>query len=233
MVIINNITVQLQKQTILENVSCTLEPQRITLFMGTSGAGKTTLLKTLSGLYPLQNGSILINGISIESLSSGKRAETIGYVFQSFNLFPHLSVLQNCTDPLIAHSIPKEIALERATNILTQLELSAHLHKYPAQLSGGQQQRVAIARALCLQPSILLLDEPTASLDPNNSKILATILQNLAQKGLTIALSSQDMAFARTIFDRGYFMANGTITEYCDASKNIAHHKEISQFLLQ
>lgn len=215
MVDIKNLSVILGKQRILKSISCTLLPGRITLFIGKSGAGKTTLLKSLVGLTPIAEGSIDIDGSKLSALSAKQRSETIGYVFQDFNLFPHLTVFQNCMDPLLIHGVPEKEAQNRVHAVLQQLGMDEHSAKYPKELSGGQQQRVAIARALCLKPRVLLLDEPTASLDPINTAILVDILKTLVAQGLTIALSSQDMSFVRQVFDIVYYMESGEISEQC------------------
>lgn len=231
MATINNLTVKLQNATVLKDISCSLLPGRITTFIGKSGAGKTTLLKSLVGLVPIAKGSIVINDKQISSLSNKQRSEEIGYVFQNFNLFAHLTVLQNCVDPLIVHGMPKNNAEQQALEILQQLEMQNFVDKYPSELSGGQQQRVAIARALCLKPRILLLDEPTASLDPLNTDILVTILKKLAAQGLTIGLSSQDMNFVKKAFDRVYYINSGQIVEACEGIETIDSCPLIKKFI--
>ena len=231
MVIVNKLQVKLQNKLILNSVSCTLLAGRITTFIGQSGAGKTTLLKSLVGLIPVTDGSIMVHDQQITDLSPTQRAEAIGYVFQDFNLFPHFSVLQNCIDPLLVHGMNYEQAELRVREILQQLEMIQFIHQYPSQLSGGQKQRIAIARALCLQPKVLLLDEPTASLDPLNTDILVTILKNLAAQGLTIGLSSQDMTFVTKIFDRVYYMQAGEIVELCEDAASMNRYPLISQFM--
>ena len=231
MVIVDKLVVETSEQILLQELSCTLVPGRMTAFIGKSGAGKTTLLKALVGLMPIARGTIMINNKSLLSLSPRQRSEEIGFVFQDFNLFPHLSVLQNCIDPLIHHAVSYETARERAYRILRELGIDHLADKYPSSISGGQQQRVAIARALCLNPKILLLDEPTASLDPLNADILAGILRNLAAQGLTIGLSSQDMNFVYKIFDRVYYIENGSIVEYCDGINNLPQSSLINSFL--
>lgn len=218
MVIVKNLVVKLQNQEILKSVSCELLPGHITTFVGPSGAGKTTLLKTLAGLVAISSGEIIKTG-------------QVGYVFQDFNLFPHLTVLQNCIDPLLVQGADLKSAQLLAQEILTQLEMQAYIHQYPGQLSGGQQQRVAIARALCLKPQILLLDEPTASLDPVNTDILVNILKKLSTQGLTIALSSQDLNLVRKIFDYVYYMQAGEILEKCDGLDQLKNCLLINQFI--
>ncbi len=229
--IIDNLTVQLNNKSIIRSLSCVFIPSRITLLLGTSGAGKTTLLKTMAGLIPASQGDMRIEHKSIAKLTEKERAEKIGYVFQDFNLFSNLTVEQNCIDPLLVHGLSYEQAYARVQSMLQEFDMGAFTKRYPAELSGGQQQRVAIARALCLQPSILLLDEPTASLDPFNSAVLLSILKRLAAQGITIVASCQDIAFAQTIFDRAYYMQAGTIIEYCDTKNSLAASPLISAFL--
>lgn len=219
MVVIDTLTVNIQNNPILTSISCTLIAGRITTFIGKSGAGKTTLLKTLVGLTPITKGSITSNGKEIISLSGKQRSEEMGYVFQNFNLFPNYTAFQNCLDPLLVHGMPSKQAKQRAREVLGQLEMQDFSSKYPSELSGGQQQRVAIGRALCLNPRVLLLDEPTASLDPVNTDILVGILKKLAAQGLTIGLSSQNMSFVQKIFDRVYYMQSGQIVEECDGAE--------------
>lgn len=231
MIIINNLTVKQQEKIILKSVSCTLLPSRITTFIGKSGAGKTTILKSLVGLNSITDGSIVLNDKQLITLSSQQRAEEIGYVFQDFNLFGHLTVLQNCIDPLLVHAVTPMSAQKKAYDVLKLLDMQNFMNVYPHNLSGGQKQRVAIARALCLQPKILLLDEPTASLDPINTDMLVTILQKLAAQGLTIGLSSQDMSFVRKVFDRIYYIQDGEIVEFCEEINNLHKNSLIMSFL--
>lgn len=231
MVSLNAVTLISNDQLFLDNVSCSLPAGRITLFIGKSGAGKTTLLKTIAGLITPTAGAIKLNNHELSNLSRTQRAETVGYVFQDFNLFPHLTVWQNCLDPLEVHAIPATEASERITALLQELGMLEHAHKYPSQLSGGQQQRVAIARALCLKPQVLLLDEPTASLDPLNTEILMTILKRLVSQGLTVGLSSQDMSFVKRIMDRVYYLDAGKIVEHCESPEDIHQCPRIQDFI--
>lgn len=230
---VNALTVIINDQILLNNISCSLEPGRITGLIGKSGAGKTTLLKAFAGLITPHKGDVIINGKNIATLTANNRAQEIGYVFQNFNLFPHLTALENCIDPLIVHGFSYSQAQQKALSMLQQLEMSEYAHKYPQALSGGQQQRVALARALCLNPRILLLDEPTASLDPANTTILVKILKKLATQGFIIALSSQDMSFVRMVFDRVYYIQEGSIAEFCDDSKNVDQCPNIKAWVLE
>jgi ABC-type polar amino acid transport system ATPase subunit len=231
MVTVKNVNIQMQGQKIVDDISVTIAPGHITSFIGKSGAGKTTLLKAIAGLIPTTSGTIMVNDQQLLTLSSRQRAEKIGYVFQDFNLFPHLTVQENCIDPLRVHGTSYAQAQERALSVLLKLNMDSYANKYPHELSGGQQQRVAIARALCLQPIVLLLDEPTASLDPINTDVLVTILKSLASQGLTIGLSSQDMQFVGKVFDHVYYVESGRIIEFCDDSTTVQNYPAISNFM--
>lgn len=231
MVIVDNISVEIEKKKILDGVSCSLTKGTIASFIGKSGAGKTTFLKTVAGLLSVTCGSIIVNkNGTVHDLQSKKSRNSIGYVFQEFNLFPHLTVLQNCVDPLLVHSFKKGGAREQAMKFLNQFGLIDFIDQYPASLSGGQKQRVAIARALCLEPELLLLDEPTASLDPINTDILIGIVKKLVQAGLAIGFSSQDMDFVKRCADEIYFFENGTIVECCSHRSGLCNCTRINQF---
>jgi len=171
----------------LRNVSFTLEPGRITAFMGHSGSGKTTLLKCIANLHSHYEGLITCDGKNLKNFSSVERASKIGFVLQQFHLFPHLTVLQNCTYALVESAgMAKKEAQDRALEMLNALEMHPFAHAFPMQISGGQQQRAAIARALVLQPEVLLLDEPTSALDPESKKRLELLLLGLNAKGISI-----------------------------------------------
>jgi ABC-type polar amino acid transport system ATPase subunit len=218
---------------VLKKVSFELKKGRIATFIGPSGAGKTTLLKCMGNLHSHYEGIITCNGRDIKNFSPVERASTIGFVLQQFHLFPHLSVLKNCTYALEnAMGMKEREAEERAVEILEALNMQPFIHSFPSHLSGGQQQRVAIARALVLRPEILLLDEPTSALDPDSKKSLECLLLDLSSRGITLALSSHDMPFIRKIMDRVYFMEQGELIEEWDREKDDLSSKEkIKQFL--
>lgn len=230
MVTIKNLNIQINGQILLDQISAKLIPGSITSFIGKSGAGKTTLLKSIAGLIPTERESVILNNQELSLLTPEQRSKTVGYVFQDFNLFPHLTALENCIDPIVVQNTSYDNARIRALSILHKLQMDMHAQKYPSELSGGQRQRIAIARALCLEPQILLLDEPTASLDPLNTDILVTILQSLAKQNMTIGVSSQDMSFIKKIFDRVYYIESGKITEFCD-QKTISDSPKIARFI--
>jgi polar amino acid transport system ATP-binding protein len=217
MVRINGLTVQIGGQSLIDDVSCNLPLGRITSFIGPSGAGKTTLLSAVAGLIKPISGKIIYN------------VQSVGYVFQDFNLFPHMTILQNCIDPLVVTGVSVDEAKQRASDALAQVYMDDFFDRYPSELSGGQKQRIALARALVLKPKILLLDEPTASLDPVNTGIVARILKNLAAEGFAIGLSTQDVDFMRTMFDRVYYFKDGKIIEFCDNWNNLSYN--IRRFL--
>lgn len=231
MITVKNLTLELNQQKILDNVSCNIQNNTITTFIGKSGAGKTSLLKTIAGLYKFSSDTIFLDNQDMQKLTEPERAEKIGFVFQNFNLFSHMTVLENCIDPLLIKKIPYEKAQKIAQEKLELLDMDNFKNKYPKQLSGGQQQRVAIARALCLNPQIILLDEPTASLDPVNTESLVQLIKKLTLSGITIATSSQDMSFVKKIFGQVYFMENGKIIEYCNNLEKSYQTKKIDQFL--
>lgn len=207
-----NVTVTLSAKKILDAVSCTIPLGAITLFVGPSGAGKTTLLKCIAQLYPYE-GLISYRGRDLASVPVAERVHLIGYVFQHFNLFAHMTALEQCMHPIVrVLQVPAEEAHARVLGILEKVGLQAQAHQYPSQLSGGQQQRVAIARALCLQPQVLLFDEPTSALDPVNSQALAQLLRELRDAGIGIAVSSHDKWLIETVQDRCYYMESGKLS---------------------
>lgn len=223
-----------ESSLVLRNVSFEIRKGRITTFMGQSGAGKTTLLKCIANLHSEYEGIITCNGNSITNFNALERATTIGFVLQQFHLFPHLSVLKNCTYALINTMKLEEAEAEKlASETLNLLSMQQFIHSYPSQLSGGQQQRVAIARALVLHPEILLLDEPTSALDPESKKDLESLLLELNGKGITIALSSHDMPFIRKIMDYVYFMEQGELIEEWDKKiEDLSTKEKIKSFLM-
>lgn len=204
---------------VLDNISYTFLKDRITLLLGKSGVGKTTLLRAIAGLEKDYYGTITIDTYDRKTLSGLGQATLAGFVAQQFNLFPHLTVVQNCMQPLMkVQRIGYDLARQSALEMLSKFGLESYGERYPNELSGGQQQRVALARALVLNPKVLLLDEPTSALDPENSAALAALLQELCLSGVTVVVSSQDMSFARMIMDRVCLIERGTIAEELDYS---------------
>ena len=182
---------------------------------GPSGSGKSTLIRCMNGLEEYQRGAMKVAGIALDSEAARSRVRLkVGMVFQQFNLFPHLSVMDNlCLAPVKVRRLKREAAEERSNGLLRRMGLEGQEGKYPAQLSGGQQQRVAIARALCMQPEIMLFDEPTSALDPEMVQEVLEVMVELAREGMTMLCVSHEMGFARQVADRVVFMDEGRILE--------------------
>ncbi|CAO3440788.1 amino acid ABC transporter ATP-binding protein [Azospirillum endophyticum] len=186
---------------------------------GPSGSGKSTLIRCINQLETIKSGSITVDGTRLDDSSRSVDAvrSEVGMVFQSFNLFPHMTVLQNCTlAPMRVRGISAAQAEATAKRYLERVRIAEHAHKYPAQLSGGQQQRVAIARALCMEPKVMLFDEPTSALDPEMVKEVLDTMVGLARDGMTMVCVTHEMGFARQVADRVIFMAEGEILEQAD-----------------
>ncbi len=201
---------------VLKDINLSVQTGERIVLCGPSGSGKSTTIRCINRLEEHQQGRIVVDGI--ELTRDLKQIETVrrevGMVFQHFNLFPHLTVLQNCTlAPMWVRKMPKREAEEIAMLYLERVRIPEQANKYPGQLSGGQQQRVAIARALCMKPKIMLFDEPTSALDPEMVKeVLDTMIQ-LAESGMTMLCVTHEMGFARTVADRVIFMDRGEIVE--------------------
>jgi general L-amino acid transport system ATP-binding protein len=200
----------------LRNINLTVQRGERIVICGPSGSGKSTLIRCVNRLEEHQRGTITVDGI--ELTSDAKQVEIVrrevGMVFQSFNLFPHLTVLENCTlAPIWVKKMPKRDADDLAMRFLTRVRIPEQAAKYPSQLSGGQQQRVAIARALCMSPKIMLFDEPTSALDPETIKEVLDAMTSLAHDGMTMLVVTHEMGFARQVADRVVFMDNGEIVE--------------------
>jgi general L-amino acid transport system ATP-binding protein len=205
---------------------------------GPSGSGKSTLIRCINGLERHQKGKVVVNGIELTD-DLGRidlvRREA-GMVFQQFNLFPHLTVMENCTlAPIWVRRLPRRQAEEIAMQYLERVHIPEQAHKYPGQLSGGQQQRVAIARALCMNPKIMLFDEPTSALDPEMIKEVLDVMVDLAREGQTMIVVSHEMGFAREVADRIAFMDEGQIIEMAPPKQFFAHpkHARTKLFLSQ
>ena len=186
---------------------------------GPSGSGKSTLIRCINRLEEHQQGIINVHGTDLTS--DLKDIETIrsdvGMVFQSFNLFPHLTILENCVlAPIWVRRMPRKDAEEIAMDLLARVKIPEQALKYPGQLSGGQQQRVAIARALCMRPKIMLFDEPTSALDPEMIKEVLDVMIELAGDGMTMLVVTHEMGFARKVANRVIFMDGGAIIEEND-----------------
>ena len=186
---------------------------------GPSGSGKSTLIRCINRLEEHQTGQIIVDGTELTSdlKNIDKVRSEVGMVFQQFNLFPHLTILQNLTlAPMAVRKVPKAEAEETAMYFLTKVKIPEQAQKYPSQLSGGQQQRVAIARSLCMKPRIMLFDEPTSALDPEMIKEVLDTMIDLAKEGMTMLCVTHEMGFAQAVADRVIFMDQGQIIEQAD-----------------
>jgi polar amino acid transport system ATP-binding protein len=204
------------KFQVLTDIDLSVAPGERIVVCGPSGSGKSTLIRCINGLETVQKGSIVVDGtdLTAHKRNVDKVRAEVGMVFQQFNLFPHLTILQNCTlAPMRTRGIPKGEAEAAAMKFLTRVRIPEQAHKYPSQLSGGQQQRVAIARALCMTPRIMLFDEPTSALDPEMVKEVLDTMIGLAEEGMTMLVVTHEMGFARSVADRVIFMAEGRIVE--------------------
>ncbi|MBV6750202.1 MULTISPECIES: amino acid ABC transporter ATP-binding protein [Pseudomonas] len=201
---------------VLKDINLNVKQGERIVLCGPSGSGKSTTIRCLNRLEEHQQGRIVVDGV--ELTNDLKQIEAIrrevGMVFQHFNLFPHLTILQNCTlAPMWVRKMPKRQAEEIAMHYLERVRIPEQAHKFPGQLSGGQQQRVAIARALCMKPKIMLFDEPTSALDPEMVKEVLDTMIGLAEDGMTMLCVTHEMGFARTVANRVIFMDKGEIVE--------------------
>ena len=200
----------------LKDINLTIARGERVVVCGPSGSGKSTMIRCINRLEEHQRGTIVVDGIELTDNLRNIEAirSEVGMVFQSFNLFPHLRVIDNLTlAPMWVRKMPKKQAEDLAMEYLQRVKIPEQAYKFPGQLSGGQQQRVAIARALCMQPKIMLFDEPTSALDPEMIKEVLDVMVELAQEGMTMVVITHEMGFARTVADRVAFMDQGEIVE--------------------
>ena len=201
---------------VLKDINLDVARSERIVVCGPSGSGKSTLIRCINKLEDHQQGKIVVDGVELSNdlkLIEQIRRE-VGMVFQQFNLFPHLTVLENLTlAPIHVRKRPKAEAEQTAMGLLERVKIPDQAQKYPGQLSGGQQQRVAIARALAMNPKIMLFDEPTSALDPEMIKEVLDVMVELAESGMTMIVVTHEMGFAKTVADRVIFMDGGEIIE--------------------
>ncbi|WP_342431642.1 amino acid ABC transporter ATP-binding protein [Neobacillus sp. FSL H8-0543] len=216
MISIKNVQKSFGDHKVLQDINLEIKQSQIFALIGPSGAGKSTLIRAINALEPINDGEIVVDGIPIHNKKTNINAARteIGFVFQSFNLYPFLTALQNVTiAPINVKKMSKVEAEKKGQELLTMLGLEAKMDAYPNQLSGGQQQRVAIARALAMDPKVMLFDEPTSALDPEMIKEVLDAIRKLASTGMTMIVVTHEMGFAREMCDQIVFMAEGKIVE--------------------
>lgn len=221
---------------VLTDCSTEVKKGEVVVVCGPSGSGKSTLIKTVNGLEPVQKGLIEVNGTPVNNKKTNlaQLRSKVGMVFQHFELFPHLSIVENLTLAQVkVLKRNKEEARQKGLKLLERVGLGAHANKFPGQLSGGQQQRVAIARALAMSPKVLLCDEITSALDPELVGEVLKVLEQLAQEGMTLILVTHEMNFAREVGDRVVFMHQGRVWEQGDSKTVFSNPQtnELKQFI--
>ena len=220
----------------LDGVSTDIRKGEVVVIIGPSGSGKSTLLRTLNLLEHPTDGKIIFDGVNLmdKNVNINLHRQKMGMVFQHFNLFPHMTVLKNMTiAPMKLLKKSKEEAEKKAMELLNVVNLADRAEAYPAQLSGGQKQRVAIARSLCMDPEVMLFDDPTSALDPEMVGEVLAVMKDLANQGMTMAVVTHEMAFAREVASRVIFMADGKIVEEGTPSEIFDNPKNerLKQFL--
>lgn len=228
MIDIKNLHKSFGDHEVLKGIDLHINPQEVVVIIGPSGSGKSTLLRCMNLLEVPTTGSVIVDGMDLTGGADiNKAREEIGMVFQRFNLFPHMTVLKNITlAPMKVRNISQEEAEKTARELLKRVGLGDKADAYPPQLSGGQQQRVAIARALAMKPKVMLFDEPTSALDPEMVNEVLDVMKSLANDGMTMAVVTHEMGFAREVGDRLLFVDGGTIIEQGDPREVFENPKE-------
>ena len=225
---INNVNKWFGDFQVLKDINLEVQSKQKIVVCGPSGSGKSTLIRCINRLEEHQQGSIIVDGNELNENTKNIEAirAEVGMVFQQFNLFPHLSILDNCTlAPIWVKKMPKKKAQDLAMNQLEKVQILDQASKFPGQLSGGQQQRAAIARALCMEPKIMLFDEPTSALDPEMIKEVLDAMVNLAKGGMTMIVVTHEMGFAKEVADEVIFMDEGMIVEKAVTKEFFANPK--------
>ncbi len=223
---------------VLKNINLTVHRGERIVICGPSGSGKSTMIRCINRLEEHQRGQIIVDGVELtrDLKNSEQIRREVGIVFQEFNLFPHLTVMENlCLAPTWVRKMPRAEAEEISRKYLERVHIPEQAHKYPGQLSGGQQQRVAIARSLCMSPKIMLFDEPTSALYPEMIKEVLDVIVSLAKEGMTMVVVTHEMGFARTAANRILFMDEGEIIEENTTREFFDHPRSerTKQFLSQ
>ncbi|WP_369902701.1 amino acid ABC transporter ATP-binding protein [Bacillus manliponensis] len=216
MIKINNLHKSYGNNEVLQGITTTIEKGEVVAIVGPSGSGKSTLLRCMNLLETPTSGDVWINGDEVTSpkVNIMKVREHVGMVFQHFHLFPHMNVLENVTyAPITVKGVPKVEAIKKAEQLLDKVGLLQKKDAYPNRLSGGQKQRVAIARALAMEPDVMLFDEPTSALDPEMVKEVLDVMKSLVTTGMTMAIVTHEMGFAKEVADRILFLDGGKLVE--------------------
>ncbi|MCS2147442.1 amino acid ABC transporter ATP-binding protein [Scandinavium manionii] len=216
MIHIKNLHKHFGASHVLRGIDCDIQPQEVVCVIGPSGSGKSTFLRCMNALESVSEGEVVVNGFPVHDKKTdlNKLRESVGMVFQRFNLFPHMTVLENLLmAPMALRDMSRAEAVIYAEGLLAKVGLSDKRDAWPSSLSGGQQQRVAIARALAMQPSLMLFDEPTSALDPELVGDVLEVMKNLATEGMTMVIVTHEMGFAREVADRVIFIDQGIIQE--------------------
>lgn len=234
MIKITNLKKSFGDLEVLKGINLSIAAGEVVVILGASGGGKSTLLRCINRLEEPTSGEIQLDGVVVTDANINEVRREVNMVFQHFNLFPHMTVLENLTlAPMKVRGISKAEAEETARKTLQRVGLSDKINMYPDSLSGGQKQRVAIARGLCMNPKVILFDEPTSALDPEMVQEVLDIIKELAGIGITLVLVTHEMGFAREAADRVIFMADGCILEQGTPEEVFDHPKEekTKQFL--
>jgi ABC-type polar amino acid transport system ATPase subunit len=230
---IENLSKSFDGRLVLDGVGLTVPHKKIVAIIGQSGGGKTTLLRCLNLLerpdYGLLEvaGETIFSGDEVRCRDLAKLRQSVGMVFQRFNLFPHLTAVENVMLAQLRAGVPEQDALDRAVQLLRRVGLAHRGVAYPEQMSGGEQQRVAIARALALRPKVLLFDEPTSSLDPESTAEVLRVMRELADDGMTMVLVTHELPFAREVADWVVFVDGGRIVEEGEPAEVLGKPREL------
>ncbi len=227
MISVRNLKKSFGSVEVLKGVNLDIEEKEVVVIIGPSGSGKSTLLRCINYLEEPTSGEIIVDGMTLGETDINKVRAEVGMVFQRFNLFPHMTAMDNITlAPMKVRGVSKEEAEKDALRLLAKVGLADRAAAYPEQLSGGQQQRVAIARALAMKPKVMLFDEPTSALDPEMVKEVLEVMKELAREGMTMAVVTHEMGFAREVGDRVLFVDQGVILEQGTPEEIFSHPKE-------
>ena len=231
-----NVSKWFDENQVLKNIDLDIQTGDVLVICGPSGSGKSTLIRCINKLEPIQHGDIVVDGVRLSDPSTDvvKLRSEVGFVFQQFNLYPHMTSLKNVIlAPLKAKKMNRKEAEQLGLSLLKRVDLADKVYAYPSNLSGGQQQRVAIARGLAMEPKIMLFDEPTSALDPEMITEVLDVIRSLAQEGMTMIVVTHEMGFAREVANRVAFIDKGEILEVASPDKffSAPKHQRTKDFL--